>query len=156
MHQLESVRFRQQEIGGMKSHVLHKHAIPLLQSWVVVLRLQALCQPEEDEVEHLLHLLIWFDRVRQRVAVVLELDHVAIVILANTIYTIRSPWRSSARPRVVDLERGDIRKAHCNVAKVRDDVVVRRVVKMTSAQDKKVSGSKCCNSGFCMSVPTPA
>lgn len=104
--------------------VLYEHAIPLLQARVVILRLQALRQTQQDEVEHLLHLLIRLNGVRKAADVVLRLRHVVVLLFVLPIDTIQGPWRVPIWPWVVESERGEVWDAHDNVQS-RDVMVVQ-------------------------------
>lgn len=94
-------------MAGLNDDILGKHAIPLLQTGVVVFSLQTLCQTQQYEVQHLLHPCIGFDLVWKRLAVVLELDHVAVRARLDVVR-----YANCARPWVVDGESRDIWEVH--------------------------------------------
>jgi len=42
-------------VDNMRECLLCEHTVPLNKSWIKILGLNALAQPEADEVKHLLH-----------------------------------------------------------------------------------------------------
>lgn len=99
-------------VGRATANALCEHAIPLLQSRIIVLRLHTLRDPQQNKLEHLLYARIGFDGVGQALAVIPEFDHVPVRRRAcNVIRYLNTRCRYSWTG-VVNLERAYVGDYH--------------------------------------------